>query len=282
MIRGIDVSSHQSRVDWARVKADGIGFVYIKATEGTGFVDPRFGAYWAGAKAAGLPRGAYHFARPDTGSGGTAATVTKDAQAEADAFLAVAAPKRGDLLPVLDLETDGLSSALMVQWATAWLTRVQSQIGVKPVLYTYPAFWSKLGNTRKFGSYPLWIASYGVASPQLPAGWSRYTIWQHSSSGSVPGIPGSVDLNQLGARITLASITYPAKPPLPKHNYPGPVPKPGWFWPWMRWRIGVAEFEGLGQNLTVRPDEAPKTIPQWAWASLKKLEDARGKPPSSG
>ena len=123
MIRGIDVSSHQTRVDWGRVKSDGIGFAYIKATEGTGFVDPRFGAYWAGARAAGLPRGAYHFARPDTNSGATPATVAKDAHAEADAFLAVAAPKSGDLLPVLDLETDGLSPALMVQWTAAWLGR---------------------------------------------------------------------------------------------------------------------------------------------------------------
>ena len=288
MIRGIDVSSHQSRVDWARVKADGIGFVYIKATEGIGFVDPKFGAHWTGAQGVRLPRGAYHFARPDTGSGGTAASVKKDAQAEADAFLGTATPKSGDLLPVLDLETAGLSPSLMVQWAAAWLDRVRAHTGVKAILYTYPSFWSKLGNTRKFGSYPLWIASYGVASPQVPAGWSKYTIWQYTSSGSVPGIPGRVDMNQLGARLAVSSITYkpgPYKPPVPKpgaHNYPGPVPKPGWFWPWMRWRLGVAEFEGLGQNILVRPDEPPTTIPQWAWASLKKLEDARGKPPSSG
>jgi GH25 family lysozyme M1 (1,4-beta-N-acetylmuramidase) len=285
VIRGIDVSSHQPRVDWARVKADGIGFVYIKATEGVGFVDPKFGAHWAGAKSVGLPRGAYHFARPDTGSGGTAATAKKDANAEADAFLATAAPRSGDLLPVLDLETAGLSPSLMVVWATAWLERVRARTGVRPVLYTYPGFWSRMGNTRTLGSYPLWIASYGVSSPQVPAGWSRYTIWQYTSSGSVPGIAGNVDMNQLAARLSLASITYkPATtPPAPRpgaHNYPGPVPKPGWFWPWLRWRMGVAEFEGLGQNMAVRPDEAPTTIPQWAWASLKKLEDARGRAPS--
>jgi lysozyme len=282
VIRGIDVSSHQPRVDWARVKADGIGFVYIKATEGVGFVDPKFGAHWAGAKSVGLPRGAYHFARPDTGSGGTAATAKKDANAEADAFLATAAPRSGDLLPVLDLETAGLSPSLMVVWATAWLERVRARTGVRPVLYTYPGFWSRMGNTRTLGSYPLWIASYGVSSPQVPAGWSRYTIWQYTSSGSVPGIAGNVDMNQLAARLSLASITYkPAPAPRPgAHNYPGPVPKPGWFWPWLRWRMGVAEFEGLGQNMAVRPDEAPTTIPQWAWASLKKLEDARGRAPS--
>ena len=112
---GFDVSSHQTRVDWGRVKSDGISFAYIKATEGTGFVDPRFGAYWAGAKAAGLPRGAYHFARPDTNSGTTPALVTKDAQAEADSFLGVAYPKRGDLLPVLDLERNAVERRLVAE-----------------------------------------------------------------------------------------------------------------------------------------------------------------------
>jgi lysozyme len=80
VIKGIDVSGHQDRVDWTRVKADGVKFAYIKATEGVGFVDPRFGAFAAGAQAAGIPHGFYHFARPDTRSGATAQTAVKDAQ----------------------------------------------------------------------------------------------------------------------------------------------------------------------------------------------------------
>ncbi len=55
MIKGIDVSSHQDRVDWTLVKADGVAFAYIKATEGVGFVDPKLGAFVAGAEAAAIP-----------------------------------------------------------------------------------------------------------------------------------------------------------------------------------------------------------------------------------
>jgi lysozyme len=53
---GIDVSNHQGSVDWSRVAADDIRFAYVKATEGGDFVDSRFAANWAGARAAGLDR----------------------------------------------------------------------------------------------------------------------------------------------------------------------------------------------------------------------------------
>lgn len=275
MIKGIDVSSHQDRVDWTGVKVDGVSFAYIKATEGVGFVDPKFGAFAAGAVAAGIPHGFYHFARPDTRSGTTAQTAVNDAQSEADAFLAVAFPKQGQLLPVLDLEIAGLPPRLLVQWTRAWLERVTERAKVTPVLYTYPAFWSQMGNTTRFGSYPLWIASYGVPSPRLPAGWKSYTIWQYTSSGSVPGVAGSVDLDRLADGVTLAQITIKPTPPRPVQNFPGPVPKPDWFWTWVRWRLGVGEFEGLAQNREVRPDEAPQRIPGWAWEGLQKLMSTR-------
>ena len=207
MIKGIDVSGHQDRIDWARVKADGISFAYIKATEGVGFVDPKFGAFAAGAEAAGIPHGFYHFARPDTHSGTTAQTAVRDAQSEADAFLAVAFPQQGQLLPVLDLEIGGLRPRLLVQWAKAWLERVTKRAKVRPILYTNPAFWSQMGNTTQLGSYRLWIASYGLPAPRLPSGWKSYTIWQYTSSGRVPGIPGRVDLDRLADGVIPATIT---------------------------------------------------------------------------
>ncbi len=275
MIKGIDVSNHQDRVDWSRVKADGISFAYVKASEGTTFADPKYQAHVTGATAAGIATGAYHFARPDTNT----ADVRKDARAEADWFLSLAPPERGDLLPALDLETAGLPAAQMVEWTRAWLDRVRARIGARPLLYTYPAFWSSLGATTAFRNYPLWIANYGVSEPQLPAGWRRYAIWQYTASGSVDGVPGRTDLNRLADGVTLADITYrPGKrPPVRKQNLPGPVPKPVWFWPWLRWRLGVGEFVGLAMNERVRPDEAPAEIPDWAFQCVEKLAKERAR-----
>jgi GH25 family lysozyme M1 (1,4-beta-N-acetylmuramidase) len=273
VIRGIDVSNHQERIDWTRVKADGIAFAIVKASEGVSFADPKYRAHVAGARSVRIRTGAYHYARPDTDAGAGAAAVRRDARAEADWFLKLASPRAGDLLPALDLETAGLPAELMVTWTRAWLDRVRSRIGTRPLVYTYPYFWQALGGTTAFRSYPLWIANYGVAEPTLPGGWRRYAIWQHTASGRVPGIPGRVDLNRLADRLTLDDVTYRPDRPRPRReqSFPGPVPKPGWFWPWVRWRLGVAEFEGLANQETVRPDEAPEEIPDWAHRSVEKL-----------
>jgi GH25 family lysozyme M1 (1,4-beta-N-acetylmuramidase) len=273
VVRGIDVSNHQDRIDWSRVKAEGISFAYVKASEGQTFADPKYQAHVTGARSVGIKTGAYHFARPDTDSQDPA----RDARAEADWFLSLVRPRSGDLLPALDLETAGLPAEQMVQWTRAFLDRVRRATGARPLLYTYPYFWEQLGQTTAFRNYPLWIANYGVSEPMLPAGWRRYAVWQYSASGTVDGIPGRTDLNRLADDLKLADITYrPGKRLAPKpQNLPGPVPKPDWFWPWLRWRLGVGEFVGLGLNERVRPDEAPIDVPAWAFACVEKLASER-------
>jgi lysozyme len=80
----------------------------------------------------------------------------------------------------------------MVTWIRQFLAEAQIKIGKRPVIYTLTAWWKACtGNSAAFGSYPLWIASYGKSDPVLPAGGSKYTFWQHTSRGSVPGITGS-------------------------------------------------------------------------------------------
>ena len=109
---GIDVSHWQGTIDWTQVAAAGKQFAYIKASESTDFVDPLYVQNRAQARAAGLYVGAYHFAQPSTTAG--------DAVAEADHFIDVAAPTKGDLLPVLDLErSGGLSSGALTAWVQA-------------------------------------------------------------------------------------------------------------------------------------------------------------------
>ena len=61
-VHGIDVSKYQGDIDWHRVRASGVGFAFIKATEGGDHADERFAENWAArAGAAGMPRGAYHY-----------------------------------------------------------------------------------------------------------------------------------------------------------------------------------------------------------------------------
>ncbi len=192
-IPGIDVSHWQHTIDWAKVAAAGIRFAFVKATDGRSFVDPMYATNRAGAAAAGVLFGAYHFARPEQGA--------NDAMIQADHFVDNATPTTGDLLPVLDLETTGgLSPDELTTWMLTWLGEVTARTGVRPLVYTSPVGWAnRTADTTAIadaGYTMLWIAHWGVAAPTVPANdWqgNGWTFWQYGDCGHVAGIGGCVD-----------------------------------------------------------------------------------------
>lgn len=207
---GIDVSYYQGTINWPQVAAAGKRFAFVRATAGTLTADTQYGINRPGAKAAGLAVGAYHYANPDS--------ATNDAANEARWFLQNATIASGDLLPVLDLEvTNGLSPTAMTTWAQTWLGQVYAATGVRPIIYTNAGFWStSMANTDWFarnGYSVLWIAHWTTASqPNVPAAnWSGYgwTFWQHSQTGTVPGIAGPVDLDRFRGSALPASLFVP-------------------------------------------------------------------------
>jgi len=184
-IRGIDVSDYQPNVNWQAVARGGILFGFVKSTEGATLVSKTFARNWAGMKAAGIQRGAYHFFRP-----------ASSVQGQIDLFLKTVKLEAGDLPAVLDLETTGgLSAAQLCDRAAIWLEAVEKATLMRPIIYTYPGFWDNLG-TERFADYPLWIAHYTSADePWVPGGWKSWTFWQYSDTGSVSGVSGNVDTN---------------------------------------------------------------------------------------
>ncbi|MGH2465316.1 MAG: glycoside hydrolase family 25 protein, partial [Candidatus Limnocylindrales bacterium] len=127
-LEGIDVSRWQGTINWAQVKAAGKAFVVMKATEGTGYVDPSYSTNRAGALGVGIPMAAYHFASPDPSA--------NEAVLEADHYVAVAGNSAGNLVPVLDLEqTGGLGSAALQVWVRKWLDEVTLKLGIQPMVY---------------------------------------------------------------------------------------------------------------------------------------------------
>jgi GH25 family lysozyme M1 (1,4-beta-N-acetylmuramidase) len=195
-VPGIDVSHWQGTIDWSKVAGAGKRFVFLKATDDVNYVDPTFAPNRAGARAAGLSVGAYHFARPDPSPG--------DARREARFFVDVAHPQPGDLLPVLDMETSrGLNQKEVTAWARTWVAVVRELTGVTPLVYTSPYGWAdRTGDTPLLSrdGAPLWVAHWGVSSPTLPAkGWDGrgWVVWQHTSTGHVPGVVGNTDLDRV-------------------------------------------------------------------------------------
>lgn len=187
-IHGIDVSRHNDRIDWKRVRAmeaDGVRlqFVFIKATEGATLFDRHYGKNWREAKKSNLRRGAYHFYHP-----------TRDPLKQADNFIRHVELGSGDFAPVVDFEvTNGQSESTIINGLRLWLETVEEHYGVRPIIYTNGNLYRRYVR-GKLDEYPLWIADYSAKHLRAYDPDQLY-LWQHSQSGWVQGIRGRVDFN---------------------------------------------------------------------------------------
>ena len=213
-IGGIDVSSHDHRrytVHWPTEVAAGSRFVYVKATEGTAYVNPHFEADYAAARAAHRYVGAYVFARPDLG----------DPVGQADHFLRHARFARDaeTLVPFVDLEWPypgvradpcyNLKPDQLRAWIHTYVEHIRAAVGRKPMIYTNTYWWNPCtGNDPSFGGYPLDIANYTKSPPVLPAGWTTFALWQYLPGD--PDKPSNHDRDVVnGGMAGLRSLAWP-------------------------------------------------------------------------
>lgn len=181
-VKGMDVSSWQGAVDFVNCKANGFLFVFIKATQSTAMKDAWFDAHWAGAKSAGVLRGAYHYFEPSI-----------EGAAQAQWFVrAIGVHQPGDLPCVMDWETPSKGPAAAdLSNALAFLRQVELLHGKPPIIYTSPSFLDALAlavgmenaDFIALANYPLWIAHWGVRAPRVPAPWRYWTFWQKADHG---------------------------------------------------------------------------------------------------
>lgn len=190
MIVGADVSSWQhsggAAIDWPTYAASQ-GLVIVKATQGSGYVNPYFAADVRGAHDAGVPLiGAYHWPMPGP-----------------------VAPQVDSLLRALDPVRDLLTFRVWFDFEEPTLPghgsldehrqRVQDA-GYETGTYTYPYYWQAHGSPacQECAADPLWWASYGEPMRPAPAPWSAVTLWQYAgTSVPVPGLAGLNDHNRL-------------------------------------------------------------------------------------
>lgn len=190
MIKLIDVSIAQGIIDWKTVAASNeIVAAFCKATEGSpSYVDPQFKNNWAGIKANGLVRGAYHFARTQN-----------DPVVEADHFIntlkATNDLGQGDML-VLDIEVSTIGGAAFANWVIAWLERVEQTSNITPIVYTGGPFFNShmsaldADTLKRLQHFPLWLAAY-VVNPDnyVPVDWKGigWKLWQQSGDQAAAG-----------------------------------------------------------------------------------------------
>ena len=183
---GIDISEYQHSINWDNIKEiEGgfpIEFVFIRATAGSNRVDKKFKKYWKNARESNFYQGAYHYYRPNENS-----------TAQAQNFIKNVTLQKGDFPPVLDIEKlpKNQSISRLKVGLQNWLDIVESQYGVKPIIYSGESYYNDFLK-EEFSEYYFWIANYSAFYTSIDTQWS---IWQVAENGKIKGITGNVDVN---------------------------------------------------------------------------------------
>lgn len=201
--QGIDVSEWQGAIDYQKVKEAGIQVAYIRSSLGSSYIDPYFKRNYEGFKAQGVKVGFYHYV--------TARTVAQ-AEQEARFFVSVVGDTVPDCRLAMDFESFGsLSVGQINQIAKAFVETVASESGKEVVIY------SNTNDARNVFDqsltvYPLWVAHWGVSQPGDNGKWKNWVGFQYTSSGSVNGISGRVDMDRFTDGIFLTDSQPVPKP----------------------------------------------------------------------
>ena len=185
-VYGIDISHHQGKIDWEKLerenpKENPIRFVYMKACEGKDHKDTQFDTNWKMAKEHGFTRGAYHYFSPYSTGLEQAAMFIKTVKIE-----------KGDLAPVIDVEEKPKDRALFMQELKIFIAELEQHYGIKPIIYSGKKYKERYLNDKYFDRFPTWIAHYYVDTLEVN---QRWTLWQCSDRGRLPGINRDVDIN---------------------------------------------------------------------------------------
>ncbi|WP_171208841.1 MULTISPECIES: GH25 family lysozyme [unclassified Ruegeria] len=188
-VHGLDVSRWQGAIDWRTARANGVSFVFIKATEGGDVADPMFDTHRKGAQAAGVPWGAYHYYY-----------FCRSAREQARWFIKNV-PKGADLPHVLDMEWTPHSRTCRIRpdgrkvraEAQRFLDILERHYGRRPIVYTTVDFFADTQIDR-LPKTEFWLRSVAGHPRQVYPG-TIWRFWQYTGTGLVPGVDGRVDIN---------------------------------------------------------------------------------------
>ena len=186
---GVDVSRYQGEIDWERLSGEGLSFAFIKATEGSKHVDPRFDYNWSAAAATDLRIGAYHFFSFESAG-----------ESQAELFCSTVKAVDGMLPPVVDVEFYGsfrsendIDADEVKAQLRAFIDRVEREYSVKPIIYaTKNSYYALIADD--FDDCDLWFRSVYSGVPD----GIDWTFWQYSNRHVLEGYSGQeryIDMN---------------------------------------------------------------------------------------
>lgn len=215
MLLGVDTHVGYGVVDWAKAKAAGVRFAYLKCTQGNeNFVDAQFSHSHAECTRLDIPHGAYHFAEPLPDDPKHPGRSPLDQVERAFANCQGLGSKPGDLTHAVDAEWPppeeaakwGCTRPQISAWLKEYCQLATDRFGRKPVIYTYPAWWKWLAEGADVSwasEYLLWFADYDHPGDGTPADgftpdhmswiastWSDWAVCQFSAQGSNARVDG--------------------------------------------------------------------------------------------
>ena len=196
-IYGIDVSHHQGKIDWKKVKKwnnKKLDFVYIKATEGATFVDKKYVINFKEAKKSDLLVGSYHYFK-----------TTSSVEDQFKNFIKTVDKNKQDLIPLIDVEEKtNWNDIEFNKNLTKFLRLVEDHFGKKPMIYCVNTFYN-LHLYNKYRKYHFFIGRHGE-NPPIMKDNSNWTIWQFSKTGKIDGISKNVDIDIINSKYKLIDI----------------------------------------------------------------------------
>lgn len=234
-------------------KQAGVRHLYLKATEGTGFVDATRANRRAQALADGIVVGDYHYAD------------LADPTAECDWFMAHSGPeKAGQFRGCLDCERGKVVSD--VAWCETWVLAFHADRGYLPVLYGPTSLIAPMRAASKIlTACAWWRAEYGPNDGSLHAlqgGLMGAAAHQYTSVATLPGISGHTDISRFLGSSTPMLVPAPKR----KHHPLGALPPAAWRW--AQWRLGLGRYKGHARDKALRPKHAPRLIPISWWRAV--------------
>lgn len=225
--KGIDVSQWQGTIDWDKVKAAGIEFAMIRAGWGQNNIDTQFVRNISECNRVGIPCGIYWFSYAYTEA---------MAVREAEYALAAVEPYKLDYPIAFDYEGASVDyakkngvvpdKAHVTALANAFCGRIE-QAKYYAMVYTNPAYLSQYYDSYVPKSYDIWLAQWPANPDPATKPAQAGGIWQYTSSGTVSGISGRVDLDaayyDYPGIIADNGLNQPATAPEPE---PNPEPDP--------------------------------------------------------
>lgn len=193
---GIDVSVYQGEIDWQKVADAGIDFAIIRVgyrgygSEGKMMPDKYFTQNIQGALDAGLDVGVYYFSQ---------AITVEEARQEAAYVIEQVKDYPLTYPVVFDWERQNYagsrtqtvpSVSTMCKMANAFCADITAA-GYEAMVYFNPSEGYKQYDLSQLMDYPFWLAQYN----SVPTFYYDFDMWQYTSTGRVPGISGSVDIN---------------------------------------------------------------------------------------